>query len=122
MRCSNTIAAAILSLQITSASAVSAQERLSNVNFSTKGSIVLMPCMDKSGSNLMSGGNATENEFCTETYNQLIRDGGAKTVSWFKVSSELEKIVKELAKIRTLFFPVQVLGKPTTPAIYTYPS
>jgi hypothetical protein len=72
---------------------VKAQERdrLKNVSFSTKGSIILMPCRDKSGNQLM--GVSTENEFCTETFNQLIRDGGAKTVSWFKVNAELQKIV-----------------------------
>jgi len=108
---SKSVAVAVLSLQIASASAVLAQERLSNVSFSTKGSIVLMPCMDKSGSNLMSGGNSTENEFCTETFNQLIRDGGAKTISWFKVSSELEKIVKGANKNSNPFLSGSSLGK-----------
>jgi len=47
--------------------------------------------MDKTGT--MMGGGPTKNEFCTETLNQLIRDGGAKTVSWFKVNSQLQKVV-----------------------------
>jgi len=67
------------------------QDRLKNVSFSTKGSIILMPCRDKSGNQLM--GMTTENEFCTETFNQLVRDGGAKTISWFKVNSQLQKIM-----------------------------
>lgn len=50
-----------------------------------------MPCRDKSGNQLM--GMSTENEFCSESFNQLVRDGGAKTVSWFKVNSELQKII-----------------------------
>ena len=50
-----------------------------------------MPCMDKTGT--MMGGGPTKNEFCTETLNQLIRDGGAKTISWFKVNSQLQKVV-----------------------------
>lgn len=68
-----------------------AEDRLKNVTFSTTGSIILMPCRDKSGNQLM--GMTAENEFCTETFNQLVRDGGAKTVSWFKVNSELQKIL-----------------------------
>jgi hypothetical protein len=67
------------------------QDRLKNVSFSTKGAIILMPCRDKSGNQLM--GMTTENEFCTETFNQLVRDGGAKTVTWFKVNSELQRIL-----------------------------
>ena len=67
------------------------QDRLKNISFSTKGAIIIMPCRDKSGNQLM--GMSTENEFCTETFNQLVRDGGAKTVSWFKVNSELQKIL-----------------------------
>jgi hypothetical protein len=67
------------------------QDRLKNVSFSTKGAIILMPCRDKSGNQLM--GMSTENEFCTETFNQLVRDGGAKTISWFKVNSQLQKIL-----------------------------
>jgi hypothetical protein len=70
---------------------VRAEDRLKNVSFSTTGAIILMPCRDKSGNQLM--GMTTENEFCTETFNQLVRDGGAKTVSWFKVNSELQKIL-----------------------------
>ena len=69
-----------------------AEERMKNVEFITKASIVLMPCMDKTGNQMMGG--PTNNEFCTEVFNQLIRDGGAKTVSWFKVNSALEKVVK----------------------------
>lgn len=69
-----------------------AEERIRNVEFITRASIVLMPCMDKSGNQMMGG--PTKNEFCTEVFNQLVRDGGAKTVSWFKVNSELEKVVK----------------------------
>lgn len=68
-----------------------AEDRLKNVSFSTTGAIILMPCRDKSGNQLM--GMSTENEFCTETFNQLVRDGGAKTVTWFKVNSELQKIL-----------------------------
>ena len=49
------------------------RDRLKNVSFSTKVSIILMPCRDKSGNQLMVV--STENEFCTETFNQLIRDG-----------------------------------------------
>lgn len=67
------------------------QDRLKNITFSTKGAIILMPCRDKSGNQLM--GASTENEFCTEAFNQLIRDGGAKTISWFKVNAELQKII-----------------------------
>ena len=69
-----------------------AEERMKNVEFITKASIVLMPCMDKTGNQMMGG--PTNNEFCTEVFNQLIRDGGAKTVSWFKVNSALEKVIK----------------------------
>ena len=71
---------------------VSAEEIIKNVEFITKASIVLMPCMDKSGNQMMGG--PTNNEFCTEVFNQLLRDGGAKTISWFKVNSALEKVVK----------------------------
>ena len=69
-----------------------AEDRINNVTFSTKSSVVLMPCMDKTGT--MMGGGPTKNEFCTETLNQLIRDGGAKTISWFKVNSKLQKVVE----------------------------
>lgn len=67
------------------------QDKLKNVSFSTKGSIILMPCRDKSGNQLM--GMSTENEFCTETFNQLVRDGGAKTITWFKVNAALQKLL-----------------------------
>ena len=70
-----------------------------------------MPCVDKSGTDLMSGGGTTNNEFCTETYNQLMRDGGAKTISWFKVNSELERIVKGAAKNANPFLSGTSLGK-----------
>lgn len=66
-------------------------DNLKNVSFSTVGAIVLMPCRDKSGNQLM--GMSSENTFCTETYNQLIRDGGAKTISWFKVNAKLQSII-----------------------------
>ena len=69
-----------------------AEDRINNVTFSTKSSVVLMPCMDKTGT--MMGAGPTKNEFCTETLNQLIRDGGAKTISWFKVNSQLQKVVE----------------------------
>ena len=69
-----------------------AEDRINNVTFSTKSSVVLMPCMDKTGT--MMGLGPTKNEFCTETLNQLIRDGGAKTISWFKVNSKLQKVVE----------------------------
>jgi hypothetical protein len=68
-----------------------AKDRLKNVSFSTVGAIILMPCRDKSGNQLM--GMSSENTFCTETYNQMVRDGGAKTISWFKVNSALQKII-----------------------------
>ena len=84
---------------------------LQNVNFSTKGAVILMPCLDKSGTDLMSGGGSTNNEFCTETYNQLMRDGGAKTISWFKVNSELEKVVKGANKNSNPFLSGSSLGK-----------
>ena len=67
------------------------KDRLKNVSFSTVGAIILMPCRDKSGNQLM--GMSSENTFCTETYNQMVRDGGAKTISWFKVNSALQKII-----------------------------
>ncbi len=67
------------------------EDRIKNVTFATKAAVVLMPCLDKSGNAVM--GVPTKNEFCTEVFNQLIRDGGAKTVSWFKVNKELEKVV-----------------------------
>ena len=67
------------------------QDKLKNVSFSTKGSIILMPCRDKSGNQLM--GMSTENEFCTETFIQLVRDGGAKTITWFKVNAALQKLL-----------------------------
>jgi len=67
------------------------QDRLKNVTFSTSGSIILMPCRDRSGNQLV--GSSTENEFCTETFNQIVRDGGARTISWFKVNSELQRIL-----------------------------
>lgn len=69
-----------------------AEDRINNVTFSTKSSVVLMPCMDKTGT--MMGVGPTKNEFCTETLNQLIRDGGARTISWFKVNSKLQKVVE----------------------------
>jgi len=71
----------------------SAQEsdRLKNVSFSTKGKIILMPCTDKSGNQMMGSGST--NDFCTETFNQLVRDGGARTISWFKVNSALKKTI-----------------------------
>jgi len=67
------------------------QEKIRNVTFATSSAVVLMPCLDKSGNAVM--GVPTQNEFCTEVFNQLIRDGGAKTVSWFKVNKELQKVV-----------------------------
>ena len=66
-------------------------DRLKNVSFTTKGKIILMPCRDKSGNQMM--GASSENDFCTETFNQLVRDGGARTVSWFKVNSALKKTI-----------------------------
>ncbi len=75
----------------TSTSYLYAEDRIKNVTFTTKSAVVLMPCMDKTGT--MMGGGPTKNEFCTETLNQLIRDGGAKTISWFKVNETLQKIV-----------------------------
>ena len=67
------------------------KDRLKNVSFSTVGAIILMPCRDKSGNQLL--GMSSENTFCTETYNQIVRDGGANTISWFKVNSALQKII-----------------------------
>jgi len=73
------------------AEADSDQDTIRNVSFATSAAVVLMPCLDKSGNAVM--GVPTQNEFCTEVFNQLIRDGGAKTVSWFKVNKELQKVV-----------------------------
>ena len=74
------------------------QDKIRNVTFNTKASIVLMPCMDKTGTSTQYQGAgamqmSTKNEFCTEVLNQLIRDGGAKTVSWFKVNKKLQQVV-----------------------------
>ena len=74
------------------------QDKVRNVTFATKASIVLMPCMDKTGTSMQVQGAgamqmSTKNEFCTEVLNQLIRDGGAKTVSWFKVNKKLQQVV-----------------------------
>lgn len=74
-----------------STSSILADDRIKNVTFSTESSVVLMPCMDKTG--VMMGGGPTKNEYCTEILNQLIRDGGAKTISWFKVNNHLQKVV-----------------------------
>tara|TARA_B100000674_G_scaffold50270_1_gene34698 strand:+ start:212 stop:985 length:774 start_codon:yes stop_codon:yes gene_type:complete len=82
----------LLASLIGSSCQVYAEERIKNVEFITRSSIILMPCMDKSGNQMMGG--PTKNEFCTEVFNQLVRDGGAKTVSWFKVNSALQKVVK----------------------------
>ena len=74
------------------------QDKVKNVTFTTKDAVVLMPCMDKTGTSAQVQGAgamqmSTKNEFCTEILNQLIRDGGAKTVSWFKVNKKLQQVV-----------------------------
>ena len=101
------VSAAVLSVSCLHEGKAVAEERIKNVEFITRASIVLMPCMDKSGNQMMGG--PTKNEFCTEVYNQLVRDGGAKTVSWFKVNSELEKLSRApRQRAQILFYLVQV--------------
>ncbi len=81
----------VLSSSVPAAFSEGQEDKIRNVTFATKSSVVLMPCLDKSGNAVM--GVPTKNEFCTEVLNQLIRDGGARTVSWFKVNKELQKVV-----------------------------
>ena len=85
------LSSVILSSSIPAVFSEEQEDKIRNVTFATNASVVLMPCMDKSGNAVM--GMPTKNEFCTEVLNQLIRDGGARTVSWFKVNKELQKVV-----------------------------
>lgn len=92
----------------TSTSYLYAEDRIKNVTFTTNSAVVLMPCMDKTGT--MMGGGPTKNEFCTETLNQLIRDGGAKTISWFKVNAKLQQIVNNTSQGSNPFFSGSSMG------------
>jgi len=58
-------------------------------NLSTKSKVILLPCRDGSASSFVISANKN---FCTETYNLLVKDGSVRTISWFKVSSVLEEM------------------------------
>jgi hypothetical protein len=62
-----------------------AQETLRGVNATTSSAVILMPVSDKSGQ-----GSALS-EFATEVINQSVRNGGIKTVAWFKVEKQLRQ-------------------------------
>ena len=55
--------------------------------------IALMPCMDKSSNQVPGMNQSVEENLCTDTLKQLVRDSGAKTVSWFKVVAAMKKIL-----------------------------
>lgn len=61
------------------------QETLRGVTATTASAVILMPVSDKSGQ-----GSALA-EFATEVINQSVRNGGIKTVAWFKVEKQLRQ-------------------------------
>ena len=61
------------------------QETLRGVKATTSSAVILMPVSDKSGQ-----GSALS-EFATEVINQSIRNGGIKTIAWFKVEKQLRQ-------------------------------
>lgn len=60
-------------------------ETLRGIKSKTASALILVPVGDKSGQ-----GSALA-EFATEVLNQSIRNGGIKTVAWFKVAKALKK-------------------------------
>jgi len=63
----------------------SSRDSLSGFRFSTRHKVVLMPVQDKSG-----GQAAALTDFATEVFNQTIRNGGVRTIAWFKVQRQLQ--------------------------------
>ena len=63
----------------------SSRDSLSGFRFSTRRKVVLMPVQDKSG-----GQAGTLTDFATEVFNQTIRNGGVRTIAWFKVQRQLQ--------------------------------
>ena len=63
----------------------SSRDSLSGFRFSTRHKVVLMPVQDKSG-----GQAGALTEFATEVFNQTIRNGGVKTIAWFKVQRQMQ--------------------------------
>jgi hypothetical protein len=61
------------------------RDSLSGFRFSTRHKVVLMPVQDKSG-----GQAGALTEFATEVFNQTIRNGGVRTIAWFKVQRQLQ--------------------------------
>jgi len=64
-----------------------AGETLRGIKAKTASAVILVPVGDKSGQ-----GSALA-EFATEVLNQSIRNGGIKTVPWFKVSKTLKGVL-----------------------------
>ena len=60
-------------------------ETLRGIRSTTASAVILVPVTDKSGQ-----GSALA-EFATEVINQSVRNGGIKTVAWFKVEKALKK-------------------------------
>jgi len=60
-------------------------ESLRGIRATTSSAVILMPVVDKSGQ-----GSALS-EFATEVVNQAVRNGGIKTLAWFKVEKQLRK-------------------------------
>lgn len=60
-------------------------ETLRGIRSTTASAVILVPVTDKSGQ-----GSALA-EFATEVINQSVRNGGIKTVAWFKVEKVLKK-------------------------------
>ena len=61
------------------------RDSLSGFRFSTRRKVVLMPVQDKSG-----GQAGALTDFATEVFNQTIRNGGVRTIAWFKVQRQLQ--------------------------------
>lgn len=69
-----------------------ARESLRGFRFTTKRRVVLMPIQD------VSGGQATGlTQFAGEVLNQTLRNGGVKTVAWFKVQRKLKEVMSGAA-------------------------
>ena len=67
---------------------VEARDSLRGFRFTTKRRVVLMPIQD------VSGGQASGlTQFAGEVLNQTLRNGGVKTVAWFKVQRKLKEVM-----------------------------
>ena len=64
------------------------RDSLSGFRFTTKRRVVVMPVQDKSGG---QAGGLTD--FAGEVLNQTLRNGGVKTVAWFKVQRKLKEMM-----------------------------